>query len=202
MNRASRTVTGLGRPALAWGAVGAVALLGMAYASCASGPPPGDYERALRESREAETGAGAGTGGAEPSGAPSKAPVRAEDSPRAAEPEDPQPADAPPEPAPLRVLKGRASYYADSLAGNPTASGEPYDPAKLTAASRDLPFGTRVRVVRMDDGRSVVVRINDRGPFNDRSRIVDLSRAAAERIGMIRAGVVEVRVEVLSVPEG
>lgn len=101
-----------------------------------------------------------------------------------------------------RVLEGRASYYSDSLAGRSTASGEPYDPTELTAASRDLPFGTRVRVVRLgpDDEAlaSVVVRINDRGPFRDRRRILDLSRAAAERLDMVRAGVVRIRAEVLA----
>ncbi len=95
------------------------------------------------------------------------------------------------------VITGRASYYADSLAGRPTASGEPYDPTQLTAANRDFPFGTRVRVTRVDSGASVEVRINDRGPFRDRRRIIDLSRAAAERLDMIRDGVIEVRVEVL-----
>ncbi len=101
---------------------------------------------------------------------------------------------------PERVLEGRASYYSDALAGRSTASGEPYDPTQLTAASRDLPFGTRVRVVRVVDGQdvaSVVVRINDRGPFRDHSRILDLSRAAAERLDMIRAGVITIRAEVL-----
>lgn len=97
-----------------------------------------------------------------------------------------------------RVLDGRASYYSDSLAGRPTASGEPYDPRALTAASRDLPFGTRVRVTRLDTGATVTVRINDRGPFRDRRRILDLSRAAAERLDMIRAGVVAIRAEVLA----
>lgn len=95
------------------------------------------------------------------------------------------------------VREGRASYYADSLAGNRTASGEPYDPRALTAASRDLPFGTRVRVTRIDTGATVVVRINDRGPFRDESRILDLSRAAAEQLDMIREGVVDIRAEVL-----
>lgn len=98
------------------------------------------------------------------------------------------------------VQEGRASYYSDTLAGNPTASGEPYDPAALTAAHRTLPFGTRVRVTRLDDERSVEVRINDRGPFGRRDRIIDLSRAAAERLGMIRAGVIRVRIEVLELP--
>ena len=94
---------------------------------------------------------------------------------------------------------GAASYYADSLAGNSTANGEPYDPALLTAAHRTLPFGARVAVRRVDNGRRVVVRINDRGPFAG-SRIIDLSRAAAEALQMIRAGVVRVELEVLSVP--
>jgi rare lipoprotein A len=88
--------------------------------------------------------------------------------------------------------RGGASYYADSLAGNATASGEPYDPRAMTAAHRTLPFGSVVEVVR-DDGRRVRVRINDRGPFT-KGRIIDLSRAAAEAIGMVREGVVEVTV--------
>ncbi|MEQ8893103.1 MAG: septal ring lytic transglycosylase RlpA family protein, partial [Sandaracinaceae bacterium] len=89
-------------------------------------------------------------------------------------------------------------YYSDALAGRSTASGEPYDPGELTAATRDLPFDTRVRVTRVDTGESVVVRVNDRGPFGDRRRIIDLSRAAAERLHMIREGVIEVRVEILA----
>ncbi len=98
-------------------------------------------------------------------------------------------------------LRGRASYYSDRLAGRPTASGEPYDPHKMTAASRDLPLGTRLRVTRRDTGARVLVRVNDRGPFGDRRRILDLSRAAAERLGMIRRGVVPVTAEILSLPE-
>ncbi len=105
---------------------------------------------------------------------------------------------------PLRVLTGRASYYADSLAGNTTANGETYAPRAFTAASRDLAFGTLVRVVRLGpdggDLASVVVRINDRGPFRDHRRILDLSRAAAEALDMIRAGVVPIRAEILSEP--
>ena len=92
------------------------------------------------------------------------------------------------------VSTGVASYYADSLAGRPTASGEPYDPAALTAAHRTLPFGTLVEVSR--EGRKVVVRINDRGPFA-KKRIIDLSRRAAEELGMIRAGVARVTVRVV-----
>jgi rare lipoprotein A len=97
----------------------------------------------------------------------------------------------------LEVLEGRASYYADRFEGRSTASGEPYRASALTAASRDLPFGTIVRVVRVDTGASVVVRVNDRGPFGDHRRILDLSRAAAEQLDMIRAGVIEIRAEIL-----
>jgi rare lipoprotein A len=97
------------------------------------------------------------------------------------------------------VQSGLASYYADSLQGRPTASGEPYDPQALTAAHRTLPFGTLVEVSR-EDGRRVTVRINDRGPFAGKRRIVDLSRRAAETLGMIRAGVVQVSVRVLEMP--
>lgn len=83
-----------------------------------------------------------------------------------------------------------ASYYADSLAGNPTASGEPYAPSKLTAAHKTLSFGTKVRVVREGHGE-VTVTINDRGPFID-GRIIDLSRAAAEKVDLITDGVAQV----------
>lgn len=98
------------------------------------------------------------------------------------------------------VQEGKATWYSDSLAGNRTANGERYDPRAMTAAHRTLPFGTRVRVTNLRNGRSVVVRINDRGPFGRRERIIDMSRAAAESLGMIRAGVVPVRVEVIEAP--
>jgi rare lipoprotein A len=102
--------------------------------------------------------------------------------------------------AALDAFEGRASYYADSLAGRSTASGEPYDPAARTAASRTLPFGTVLRVIRPDTGASVIVRVNDRGPFGDRRRVLDLSRSAAEALDMVRRGVIDVRVEVLERP--
>ena len=95
---------------------------------------------------------------------------------------------------------GLAVYYSDSLNGKPTASGAPYDKDALTAAHRHLPLGTMVEVTNLSNRRSVVVEINDRGPFGDSRRIIDLSRAAAERIDMISAGVVEVRLEVLEMP--
>ena len=98
---------------------------------------------------------------------------------------------------PRQVLRGLASYYADSLAGNPTASGAPYDPGRFSAAHRTLPFGTRLRITRTDaKGPPVCVTVNDRGPFSGRRRIVDLSRRAAERLDMIAEGVVPVRVDV------
>ena len=99
--------------------------------------------------------------------------------------------------------EGTASYYAQKFVGRTTANGEIYDPEALTAAHLSLPFGTRVRVTRVDHAETpaVVVRINDRGPFK-RGRIIDLSKAAAQRIEMIREGVVEVRLEVVSYPEG
>ena len=97
----------------------------------------------------------------------------------------------------LLTLTGRAAYYSDRLAGRPTASGEPYEPRAFTAAHRELGFGTIVRVTPQAGGPVVYVRINDRGPFGDESRIIDLSRAAAEHLGMIRAGVIPVRVEVV-----
>lgn len=95
------------------------------------------------------------------------------------------------------VARGEASYYADSLAGNATASGEPYRPEAFTAAHRELLFGTEVEVTRSDTGSRVVVRINDRGPFGDEGRIIDLSRAAAERLDMTRAGVVPVELRIV-----
>lgn len=91
---------------------------------------------------------------------------------------------------------GTASYYADRYHGRTTASGERFDQQALTAAHRTLAFGTKVRVTRLDDGREVTVRINDRGPFV-RGRIVDLSKRAARQLGMLRDGAVKVRLEVL-----
>jgi len=91
---------------------------------------------------------------------------------------------------------GKASYYGKAHHGNKTASGERFNQNALTAAHRTLPFGTMVRVTNLNNDRSVVVRINDRGPFA-RGRIIDVSRKAAESLDMIRSGVVPVRVESL-----
>ncbi|HEV8240099.1 MAG TPA: septal ring lytic transglycosylase RlpA family protein [Thermoanaerobaculia bacterium] len=95
-----------------------------------------------------------------------------------------------------RLDTGEASYYAPGFEGRSTASGELYRAAKYTAAHRSLPFGTLLRVTNVRNGRSVVVRVNDRGPFHPR-RIVDLSRAAAAELGLVRRGRGQVRIDVL-----
>src|SRR5690554_1459981 len=101
----------------------------------------------------------------------------------------------------LRSESGMASWYGPGFAGRLTANGEVFDPSQLTAAHKELPFNTLVRVTNQRNMRSVVVRINDRGPFKP-GRIVDLSRAGAEAIGMVGSGVAQVTLEVLTLPEG
>jgi rare lipoprotein A (peptidoglycan hydrolase) len=91
-----------------------------------------------------------------------------------------------------------ASWYGPRFVGHVTSDGEIYNPEELTAASKTLPIGSRVRVTNPDNGRSVVVRINDRGPYV-RGRNLDLSRSAAGRIGMIHEGVCRVRVSAVGV---
>lgn len=95
---------------------------------------------------------------------------------------------------------GLATWYGGKFHGRKTASGERFDQRALTAAHRTLPFGTVVRVTNQRNGRSVVVRINDRGPYGNRRRVIDLSRHAAEVIDMVQDGVVPVRIEVLRAP--
>jgi rare lipoprotein A len=97
------------------------------------------------------------------------------------------------------IQNGSASYYGAKFNGRRTASGEPYDPKKMTAAHKTLPMGTRIRVTRTSHGKegpSVEVRVNDRCGCTH-GRIVDLSLAAAKRLGMLQSGVVPVRIEVL-----
>jgi rare lipoprotein A len=94
------------------------------------------------------------------------------------------------------IQTGTASYYGKQFHGRRTASGERYNMDRLTAAHRTYSFGTTLRVTRLDNERSVVVRINDRGPFV-KGRIIDLSMAAARRLDMIRSGTARVKVEVL-----
>jgi rare lipoprotein A len=97
----------------------------------------------------------------------------------------------------LEQTEGIASYYHNKFHGRRTANGERYDKTEFTAAHREYPFGTWVRVICETSGNSVIVRINDRGP-RIRSRAIDLSRAAAKELGMLRAGLVPVRMEVLA----
>ncbi|MGE5183677.1 MAG: septal ring lytic transglycosylase RlpA family protein [Acidobacteriota bacterium] len=99
---------------------------------------------------------------------------------------------APPQHA-ANVYRGYASWYGEAQM---TASGERFNPHALTAAHRTLPLGTRVRVTNTRNGRSVIVRINDRGPYG-KGRIIDLSEAAAKQLDMIDAGVAPVTLEVV-----
>ncbi len=91
---------------------------------------------------------------------------------------------------------GKASYYAEKFQSRKTASGELYDKAKRTAAHKKLPFGTEVRVTNISNGKSVIVRVNDRGPFS-KGRIIDLSSSAFRSIGRLAQGGIDVKIEVL-----
>jgi rare lipoprotein A len=95
------------------------------------------------------------------------------------------------------VQRGAASWYGPGFRGKKTASGDSFDQAELTAAHRTFPLGSRAKVTNLKNGKTVVVEITDRGPFVDR-RIIDLSKAAAEKLGMIGSGTAPVRVELLS----
>ena len=92
--------------------------------------------------------------------------------------------------------EGKASYYSRKLQGRKMANGEPYRRGKLTAAHKTLPFGTKVKVTNLQTNQTVKVKITDRGPYV-RGRIVDLSEAAAKRIGSVNAGVVPVKMKVI-----
>lgn len=111
-----------------------------------------------------------------------------------------------PEPEPvsgevLEVIEGRAVWYGKDWHGRATASGEKFNMHAMTAAHRDLPLGTKVRVTNQRNGNSVVLRINDRGPYGkDRRRIIDVSHAAAKKLDFINAGWTEVTIEVLERP--
>ncbi|MEM8601095.1 MAG: septal ring lytic transglycosylase RlpA family protein [Bacteroidota bacterium] len=105
------------------------------------------------------------------------------------------------QPALRHLGEGRASFYGPGFEGNRTANGEIFRMQRLTAAHRTLPFGSRVRVTNLRNGESVVVRINDRGPFVG-NRVIDLSRGAAQEIGMIRSGTAPVRLELLTQESG
>jgi rare lipoprotein A len=104
---------------------------------------------------------------------------------------------APPPKAKAKIETGKASYYSDYLTGKKTASGEPYWPHVYTAAHRTLPLGTLVKVTCKETNQSVIVKINDRGPFIKR-RIIDLSKSAFQSINSSRKGEITVEVEVLT----
>ena len=101
----------------------------------------------------------------------------------------------------LLALEGVASYYADDFHGKQTSSGEIYNMNDLTAAHRTFPFGTRVRITNLENSRTTIVRVNDRGPFHD-GRIIDLSLGAAQALELIRTGTARVRLEVLEWGDG
>ncbi|MCQ4314098.1 septal ring lytic transglycosylase RlpA family protein [Pseudomonas stutzeri] len=92
------------------------------------------------------------------------------------------------------IQQGKASYYARSFHGEQTASGETFNQNELVAAHKTLPFGTRVKVTNLENGKQVTVRIVDRGPFKP-GRIIDLSRIAASKIDLIEDGVVNAKIE-------
>jgi len=118
------------------------------------------------------------------------------------EPVDPTPVAVLPEPKlkllpeVVRVITGEASWYGPGFYGNHTANGEIYRQGTMTAAHRTLPFGTKVRVTNLWNGRSAVIRINDRGPFVDH-RVIDLGHGAASTLGLISSGIAQVKLEVL-----
>ena len=95
-----------------------------------------------------------------------------------------------------QIINGIASWYGPGFYGRKTANGELLRKGTMTAAHRSLPFGTKVRVTNLDNGRSVVVRINDRGPFR-KHRVIDLAHGAAMKLKMIEAGEVPVRIQLL-----
>ena len=102
----------------------------------------------------------------------------------------------PARPSARPIGAGMASWYGPGFYGNRTANGEVFRPGTLTAAHRTLPFGTKVRVTNLWNGRSTVVRINDRGPFHG-SRVIDLAHGAASQLGVVASGVAKVKLEVL-----
>lgn len=101
----------------------------------------------------------------------------------------------------LTALIGIASWYGPELEGRPTASGEPFDPQGLTAASWDYPFDTLLEVTNVNTGASVVVRINDRGPARHLDRLIDLSQASFARIGDLERGLITVTIRELPAPD-
>ncbi|MBP6603199.1 MAG: septal ring lytic transglycosylase RlpA family protein [Verrucomicrobiales bacterium] len=113
------------------------------------------------------------------------------------EPSTPAPATLKDRSSAVISSRGKASFYSVITNGTRTASGTPLNDSISTAAHRTLPFGTRVRVTNLSNGRSDVVKITDRGPFV-KNRIIDVSQNAAKKLGMVEAGIIAVEIEVLS----
>ena len=107
---------------------------------------------------------------------------------------------AEPRPTSHKPQTGQASYYRKDLSGQKTASGQPFDPAKLTAASKSLPLGTTAKVTNQENGKSVKVTVTDRGPYA-KGRIIDVSPKAADRLELKDDGVATVKVTPLKVPD-
>lgn len=111
----------------------------------------------------------------------------------------PPPAVAPQKPAKTLIVStstGEASWYGPGFFGNRTANGEVFRPGTMTAAHRTLPFGTKVKVTNLRNGKETIVRINDRGPFSGH-RVIDIAHGAAQHLGLVSSGIAQVRLEVL-----
>ena len=115
----------------------------------------------------------------------------------ASAPPSPPAAAAAPAAAPADAGEGKLAYYGHKFAGRKTASGQRFNPGAMTMAHKSLPFGTQVRVTNLKNKRSVVLRVNDRGPTQP-DRIGDVSLAAARKLGMLRSGVIDAKVEVVA----
>lgn len=115
--------------------------------------------------------------------------------------EESQPARVVPSGKVLLTLEGIVSYYAHDFQGKETSNGETFNMNDLTAAHRTFPFGTKVRVTNLENNKSVIVRVNDRGPYVE-GRIMDLSLGAAKEIGLIKTGTTRARLEVLQWGDG
>ncbi|ABI47021.1 septal ring lytic transglycosylase RlpA family protein [Synechococcus sp. CC9311] len=111
----------------------------------------------------------------------------------------PPPIEVPPNPPKTMVVStstGEASWYGPGFFGNRTANGEVFRPGTMTAAHRTLPFGTKVKVTNLRNGKETIVRINDRGPFSGH-RVIDIAHGAAHHLGLVSSGIAQVRLEVL-----
>lgn len=171
-----------------------LATLGL-LAGCATAPPKGNGEAApMNSGGSPATDTVTAASPPQPADGGSLAALPPSALPEAADPEG---AGTPEREQVRASFTGTASWYGRRFHGRLTASGSRFDMNALTAAHPDLPFGTRLRVTHLDSKRSVIVTVNDRGPFI-KGRVIDLSRAAAGKLGFISSGLAQVRVEVLA----